>query len=85
MERRGTVSEFAVFHLIDIRKRPSIFEGSTSGLASDRCSVVLVRVERRIKVDEIEAFAVHATHDVEVITDEDGFVFPIPHNQLLVS
>ncbi len=56
---------------------PGIFEGGAGGLATDRSSVVAVRIEGRIEIDEIDAIAIHFPHDVEVVTDEDCFVFPV--------
>ena len=40
-----------------------VLEGSTSGFASDGCRIILVGIERRIKIDQVHALRVEATHD----------------------
>ena len=66
-----------MFSFINITECPGVFESGSGGLAANRGSIVAVRIERRIEIDQIDAIAIHSPHDVEVVTDEDCFVFPV--------
>ena len=76
----GTVGDnlrSTVFGFINIAKCPRIFERGTGGLAANRSGIGATRIEWRIEIDKIDAIAIHPPHDVEVVTDEDCFVFPV--------
>ena len=59
---------------VEVAERPSILERGPRGLASNRGAVVLVGVEGRVEVDEVDALRVEASEDVDVVPGEDRLV-----------
>ena len=55
---------------VEVAERPRILERGPCGLASNRGAVVLVGVERRIEVDEVDALRVETSEDVDVVPGE---------------
>ena len=53
---------------VQVRKGPGVLEGGAGGLASDGGGVVAVGVEGRVQIDEVDALAVHAAQNVQVVT-----------------
>ena len=51
---------------VNISERPRIFEFCTRRFRTDRCCVIRFAIERRIQVNQVNRFAIHASHDREI-------------------
>ena len=79
------VGQFAVFVYVNIGERPSIFESRARCDRTDGGGVVLIGVEGRVEINEVDAFRVDAAHDVEIVAHPDCAIgeiwlchFPFP-------
>ena len=59
---------------VKVGQRPSVLERRAHRRAAHRGRVVLVGVERRVEVNQVDALAVHPAQDVEVVTGLDCLV-----------
>ena len=64
---RLAVSNLAVPGDVDVAQRPRVLERGAGGLRADGRGVVLVGVERRVGVHQVDAVGVQAAQDVEVV------------------
>ena len=64
---RLALADLALLGDVDVAERPGVLERSAGGLRPHGRCVVLVAVERRVGVDEVDAVAVQAPQDVEVV------------------
>ncbi len=62
---------------VHIVERPGVLERRSGSITTDRRAVGLVRVKRRVEVDQIHTRAVHAAHDVEVVPRPHRAVHPV--------
>ena len=62
---------------VHIIERPGVLERRSGSFTTDRRAVGLVRVKRRVEVDQVHARAVHAAHDVEVVSRPHRAVHPV--------
>ena len=77
MERGMLVGNIAVPLNINVRKCPGVFELGTGRLAADGSRIVVVGIERRIKIDQIDMTRIHFPHHLQIVADEYGAVFPV--------
>ena len=61
---RVAVGQLAVFMGVDIRERPGVLEGRARRNRADWRGVILVGIEGRVEVDQVDAGRVDAAHDV---------------------
>ena len=74
VDLRFPFGDFAVPGDVDVAQRPGVLERRAGCLRPDRRLVVLVAVERRVGVDEVDALGVQAAQDVEVVPRPHGAV-----------
>ncbi len=62
---------------VHVRKRPGILERRTRCPGAYRRRIVRFRVERRVQVDQINAAAVHAAQNRQVVSCPDRLIGPV--------
>ena len=81
-EQHPVQDGMARFHEVDpfgvhVPQRPGVLERRARRGRADRGGVVGFAVERRIKIDQINRFAVHATHHIEIVAGPDRLIRPV--------
>ena len=82
VQRQIGISDLVVPSLVHVRQVPSILERRTSRLATNRCRVVAIRVERRIEIDQIDARVVDPPHHIEIVPLENRAVRDVAGTRL---
>ena len=69
---------------VEVAERPRVLEGRARRPAADGGSVVAVRVERRVEIDQVDRLGVQAPQDVEVVTRPYRLVYEVVwHGRML--
>ena len=74
VKSRMSVLYFSMPSQIHVFQSPNIFEFRPGGLTSNRSGVVVIRVKRRVQVNQIHGFIRHSTQDFKIVSGEDGAV-----------
>ena len=62
---------------VQVVQRPRVLERRACRLAADRGCVRPVRVERRVKIDQVDGLAVQSAQDVEIVPRPDRLVLEV--------
>ena len=68
---------FAMPAVSDILIRPNVFEGSTFGWRTDRGFVLLLGVEWRVKINQVNRLGIHTPHNIKIVCDKKRPVFNV--------
>ena len=73
----GVGGELRVFGFVEVGFVPDIFEDIGQTAVTDGFAVVAIGVERRVEVNQVNQAGIHAAHHVQVVAEEERFVFPV--------